>query len=84
MTFAQLAGRRQRTRRAVAMWRNGTELAPDHLQRLQAELEAIELEIGRRCIPLLTEVVVGCGGTPGRGATPALLSAETGPETPRR
>ena len=39
------------------MWRDGEELAPDHLRRLQAELEVIELEIGRRCIPLLTEVV---------------------------
>jgi hypothetical protein len=57
VTFAQLAGRRERTRRAVAMWRDGEELAPDHLRRLQAELEVIELEIGRRCIPLLTEVV---------------------------
>jgi hypothetical protein len=76
VTFAQLAGRRERTRRAVEMWRNGEEISPEHLRRLQAELEAIELEIERRCIPLLTEVV-------GTVAVPAL-SARTGSETLRR
>ncbi len=58
MTLSQLAGRRQRTRRAVELWRGGQDLSPEHLQRLQAELEEIEREIERRCIPLLTEVIV--------------------------
>ncbi len=76
MTFAQLAGRRQRTRRAVEMWRGGDEMSPEHVQRLQDELDEIEREIERRCIPLLTEVVGAAGA--------AVSSAGTGPGTPRR
>ncbi len=62
MTFAQLAGRRERTRREVERWRRGEEFDAGHLNRLQQELAAIELEIASRCIPLLTEVVGSAQG----------------------
>jgi hypothetical protein len=57
MTYAQLAGQRERILREIEQARRESAHALGRLRRLQDDLAAIDHQIAGRCIPRLTEVV---------------------------
>ena len=67
MTYAQLAGRRQRILREIEQAQREAANVGGRLRRLREEFELIEFQIAARCIPRLTEVVTTRALEPARG-----------------